>query len=415
MNKHIVFIEVSMSGAGEKAIDYAIERGYQITVVCKDIKRYNTTLPNDVNYLECDTNNLDHLLEEVRKLNNKYTINGVTTTHDYYVPQASFVAEDLGLPSISYQAAKDVRNKYKMRLNIKKHCPYLNPPFQLAYSIEEAVNFARINGYPFIAKPQDANDSWNVVKINSEDELIEYMKIAESWGLNTSGQSLASGVLLEGYIDGDEFSVETIQFKGESIQLIGVTGKALMGTERGYFVEAGAYFPVNNAYTNLLYKEVALALKMLNIDCGVIHTECRIQNGQVKIIEINPRLMGDMAGSHMIQLALDSNPCEMVVETALGNSLTWKVNSNKGAAIFGISIPETGEFGGISNLESLKKLPGVSDLKVMAKIGDKVNYPPLSNGDFVARLVTEAKTPEMALQYAKNAAKQADVLLLNRR
>ncbi|MGR5997798.1 hypothetical protein ACT7DF_22975 [Bacillus cereus] len=39
MNKHIVFIEVSMSGAGEKAIDYAIERGYRITVVCKDIKK----------------------------------------------------------------------------------------------------------------------------------------------------------------------------------------------------------------------------------------------------------------------------------------------------------------------------------------------------------------------------------------
>ncbi|MFC4770229.1 ATP-grasp domain-containing protein [Effusibacillus consociatus] len=413
MTKHIVFIEMSMTGAGEKAIEYSQEQGYHVTIVSRNPDKYSSILRPTTRVLQCETNNQEELVEAVKKLDMEQKIDGITTTADFYVPQAALAAEALGLSGMPYKAAAHARNKYYMRLNLQKYLPHLNPTFGLVFTEEEALKMAREWGFPLIAKPQDANDSLNVIRIHTEDQLVDYMRASKQWKYNSAGQPYSNGVLLEGYIEGKEFSVETVQHKGGKIQLIGVTEKVLTGAKRGYFVEIGVCFPTRTPESEILYKEVANALRSLNIDCGVIHTECRIKDGKVKILEINPRLMGDMAGSHMIELALGTSPIQFVVETALGNKIPWEPKKESGAAMYGICMPQTGLFGGIENLEEVKKMPGVAHMKVMADIGERYYYPPLSNGDFVARLVTGGETPEQALELAKEAAAHVKVKVIH--
>ncbi|MBJ6362838.1 ATP-grasp domain-containing protein [Paenibacillus sp. GCM10012307] len=408
MSKHIVFVEMSMTGAGEKAIQYALEQGYQVTLVAKDPKRYASANIGSTALFVCDTNDLDALGKGIKELHEAKAIEGITTTADFYVPQASYAAEILGLISIPYKDARSARNKYLMRLRLQESCPHLNPAFALVQSIEEARHFAERHGYPLIAKPQDGNDSLNVNLINDEQELADYIKESQAWAVNSSGQRYAEGVLLEQFIEGEEYSVETVQHKKQAIQCIGVTGKVLTGVDRGFFVEEGVFFPVRTEQTEHLFQEVSLALKELNIDCGVIHTECRVHNGAVKILEINPRLMGDMAGSHMIELALGASPIQQVVEIALGNDeALWNPTKNKGAAMYGSLSPKTGVFGGIENLSAIQKIDGVHAVKVIASEGGHYQFPPKSNGDILLRLVTEAETPEEALEIAETAAKTA--------
>jgi biotin carboxylase len=412
MSDHIVFIEMSMTGAGERCVEYARRRGYSVTVIARDPARYSGVVADPVDVAQCDTNDLQVLLTAVATLNERRRIDGITTTHDFYVPQAARAAEALGLPGLRYEAAMDARNKHRMRLALERHCPDLNPAFRLVHSEAEALATASEWGYPLIAKPPDANDSWNVVLVTSPTQLAAYMRAAVNWDRNSAGQPFSGGVLLEGVIGGTEHSVETLQYPGRAPQLLGVTGKRLLGVEDGHFAEAGLLFPLRGPTVELLFGAVARALTQLDIDCGVIHTECRLLDGKVKILEINPRLAGDMVGSHMIELALGASAVQQVVEVALGHPIAWRPTRHRGTGVYAVCMPRTGYFGGIENLEEMRGFAGVDDVRVKAGVGDLCHWPPHSNLDLVGRVVTSAETPEEALDLAMQAAERARVLVL---
>lgn len=311
-------------------------------------------------------------------------------------------ANILDLPSMPYASALKARNKYLMRCVLNRAFPEINPKFSLANHYEEALKFAKENGFPIIAKPQDQNDSLNVKKISNEKELSIYMEESKKW---MSAPLSFKGVLLEGYIDGQEYSVETIQSKNGDIHLMGITRKDLfLGSDKGNFTELGASFPVDNNQTKNLFKEVSRALKLLNIDCGAIHTECRVdRNGNIKILEINPRLAGDMLGSHVIELATGESAVEKLVEVALGNNITWKPKKHQGAALIGISCSQKGIYEGIENLDEVLKMQGVKYINIWTKIGMEVQPALFSNAQLIGRIVTEGKDPDEARDLGKKA------------
>ena len=401
-----------MTGAGERCLEYARSQGYAVTVVARDPARYAGVPFGPGEMVACDTNDRRALLGAVGALHDRHPIDGITTTHDFYTPHAALAAETLGLPGLRYAAAAGVRNKHRMREALERHCPDLNPPFRLVHTEAEALSTASEWGLPLIAKPPDANDSWNVALLTSPAQVAGYMRTAATWRCNSAGQPFSPGVLLEGFIDGTEHSVETVQHPGGAIQLMGITGKRLLGVEAGHFAEAGILFPLRGPAVELLFHEVERALQALRIDCGVIHTECRLADGRVKILEVNPRLVGDMTGSHMIELALGASAVQQVVEVALGHPVAWRPTRQAGAGKFSVCMPETGRFGGIENLEDVRRLPGVAAVRVMASAGDHCWWPPRSNLDLVARVVAGAGTPEEALRLATDAAAQARVRVL---
>ena len=154
----------------------------------------------------------------------------------------------------------------------------------------------------------------------------------------------------------------------------------------------------------MLFDAVTIAHKELGIDCGVIHTECRIVNGSVKILEVNPRLIGDMAGSHMIEIATGTSPIEYVVEISLNNFKYWEKQKESYAVLYGVLMPKTGVFKSIVNEEYIKKIEGVKIFRTMATVGNVYSYPPKSNVDIIVRLITEAESLKKAKSIAEYAA-----------
>lgn len=412
MPEHVVFVEMSLTGAGEKALEYCWQSGYEVSLITRMADRYRPLLAHPASLVECETNDFQQVVRAICELDARHQVDGVTTTHDLFVPQAALAAETLGLAGIPYSTATTIRNKYRQRMALAQHCPHLNPRFGLVHDVGEAVETALDFGLPVIGKPQNANNSWGVSRLDSLDAVRAYMEEAESWECNVAGQPLARGVLMESYIDGVECSVETVQCWGEEPQLIGVTGKEMAGAEYGKFVERGIFFPADYPHVSLLFQEVRTALIGLQVKCGVIHTECRIRDGAVKILEINPRIVGDMTGSHMIELAVGANPIDLVVETALGRKLRWQPTRQMAAGKFGICVPRSGLFGGIANLDELRSMDRVAYVRIFAQPGQMCYQPPRSNLDLVARLVALAPTPSEALQTAKDAASMAAVTML---
>ncbi len=400
MTRHIVFVEMSMTGAGERCLAYARDRGYTSTLLTAREDRYGTAAGAATRVLRCHTDDGDALLDTVARLAKSHPIDGVTTTHDLYVSQTALVAESLGLPGLTHRAACGVRNKHLMRLALQRAHSRLNPPFRLVHNADEALATAAEWGCPVVAKPQDANDSWQVVRVDSEAELAEYVRSSASWP-----DGVTQGVLLEGFLDGPEYTVETAQHAGRDVELIGVSGKEWFAGDDRHFAELAAYFPVSGTVVDTLFGEVSEALRALGIDCGVVHTECRLVDGQVKVLEINARLTGDLMGSHAIALALGASPVQQVVEIAVGNPTPWRPTRKAGSAVVGVCGPADGAvFRGIANLDTIMTEPGVEFVRMSVEPGARPHHPPRSNLDFVAWIVTSAATPDEALATAYRTA-----------
>ena len=401
---HVVFVEMSGTGAGEQCLFYSAERGYPATLLTRSPDRDD--LPDvSVDVLGCETNDVAAVVQCVTALDARHPVGGVTTTHDLYTPQAAAAAEALGLPGIRYDAVLGVRDKHRMRVRLAERCPHLNPPFRHVRSLDEALTVADEWGFPFVAKPLDSNDSWCVERIDTYDALVAYMDATERW------ESVAPGVLLEGLLEGSEHTIDTVQHKGGPLQLMCATGKEMPPGR--FFAEANCFLPVEPELSELLFREVATALEALEIDCGAVHSECRVHEGEVKILEVNPRLGGDMLGSHMIEAAYGASPIEQVVEIALGHDAPWRPTRAQGAALYGITVPSSGIFGGVRNLDEILRQEGVIGARVYASPGTECSFPPRSNGDFVGRVVALGPTAEVALEWARRAAGAADVVMLD--
>lgn len=409
--KHIVFIEASLTGAGQKAAEYAKSENYLLSFFTKNPSSY----PKDFlscfdNICCCNTNLIDELLVQVIALDRTMQINGITTTSDFYVPQASFCSNMLNLPAMLYSSACKARNKYFMRSSLEKNYAEVNPQFTLAYDIVEAGEFAKKVGYPIIAKPQNTNDSLHVKKIYSDQELEKYILDSTQWKKEKIDIHIADGVLLESFIAGEEFSVETMQSYGGDIQLVGVARKdGFLGTENGNFIELGGSFPVVSSVTNLLFSGVAKALTILKINCGVIHTECRVEDGKVKILEVNPRMVGDMMGSHVINFATGINLASMVVKIALGANAIWKPIKNNGAAMIAIHASKDGILKYI-DVSKAKNMRGIKHISILVKPGTAV-CAPRSNADLLGYIISEGEDADQARRYAYDAYKTCRVIL----
>ena len=156
MPKHIAFVEISSTGAGHTSLEYCRAQGYWVTLLCQHPEKLPPELTRDIHVVQTDTTDHAILLATALEVHTRRAINGITTSNDFFVPEAALLAAELGLPGMGYLAALSARNKYLTRLQLRTNgLDTLNPRFFLARSREYAHSCAEELRYPFIAKLQN--------------------------------------------------------------------------------------------------------------------------------------------------------------------------------------------------------------------------------------------------------------------
>ncbi len=153
-----------------------------------------------------DTNTLLQIAKDKR-------IDGILTTSDFPVRTVAIICDTLGLSGPTIDASVLCTDKYKLRQHLKE-CGFKVPRFNAVNSKETLYD---INYYPCVIKPVDSSGSRGVKKVNNIEELID----AYSYSI---GNSRNGSVIVEEYIDGDEYSVETLTQKNKT-HIIGITEK----------------------------------------------------------------------------------------------------------------------------------------------------------------------------------------------
>lgn len=232
-----------------------------------------------------------------------------------------YLAEKLELPGNSRECIKNSTNKASMRLAFQK----AGIPVPFFKTVEEGEKYSP-QSYPVIVKPTDRSGSRAITKVYKEDDLAEAV-------MNAASQSFEKKAIIEEYIEGAEYSVETISYKGHHTCLA-VTKKYTTGSPHYIEVAHIQPAPLTEEMENRVKKLVFRALDALGVVCGAAHSELRIsKKGEICIIEIGSRMGGDCIGSDLVPLSTGQDFVGMVVDTAAGKPPVLKETDKHVAAI----------------------------------------------------------------------------------
>ncbi|MDD5491135.1 MAG: ATP-grasp domain-containing protein [bacterium] len=314
---------------------------------------------------------------------------------DVEVTVASIAAE-LGLPGIKVAVARACNNKILMRQKLATgHVP--GPKFQYALTYEEAREKARIIGYPLVVKSIDNSASRGIRIIRHERELVEACTEALKYSLDKK-------ILLEEYLEGVEYSVDTVMYKGV-LYPAGISDREF-DYSRSFAIQTGSLTPslLPEETQASIYELMAKAAKAMGVDNGAFKGDIIISAGMPKILEITARLSGGFDSQYRKPYSFGINLIKATMDIALGNELDFRdliprwVKYSKTFSPF----PNPGMVKSISGLKKLKKLPGIKQVFMMIGKGDTIeDYRHCANR--VAHLIVTGDTYAQLKEREKKA------------
>jgi biotin carboxylase len=176
----------------------------------------------------------------------------------------------------------------------------------------------------------------------------------------------AGAALIEEYLAGDEYSVETFDD-----EVVGICRKHL-GPEP-HFVEVGHDFPAE--VTPLVRAELGAtsiaALQALGLGWGPAHVELRHDGTGPRVVEVNPRLAGGMI-PRMVEAAVGIDLVHHTVARVAGVAQPLRARASFAASIRFLVADRAGHLAAVDGLEEARRVPGVVEVALMREPGDPV-------------------------------------------
>lgn len=403
MSAWLALIESNTSGTGRLFARTARQRGYRPVVLTRDPERYPYLIEDDLAVLQTDTTDVPGLIRACRGLALADGLAGVTSSSEYYVATAAAVARALQRPGPPPEAIQLCRNKGHQRLRLQQ-AGVAVPAFQLVSTVAAASSAAEQMGYPVVVKPISGSGSTGVRLCSSQNEVHEHAERLLGQQANERGLSVPDQILIETFVEGDEYSVEL--FDGE---VIGITRKYL--GRPPYFVEVGHDFPASLSSTaaNAMRSVSKRALAAVGLIWGPVHLELRLTASAPVIIEINPRLAGGFI-PELVRLAQGIDLIDATIQRVVGQMPALQPRCQHHAAIRFLLSPHPGRFTGLSGTSRAAAMPGVVAVHAYKAPGQIVSC----HGDFrdrVGHIIIQGDSVAQTLAVAEQARAVVEVTL----
>ena len=291
----------------------------------------------------------------------KYGIDAiVTAATDKPLVMMARIAEKYGFPFYSVETAKWSTDKFQMKERFELGgVPHAQG--RLISNVEEAEGLI----FPVIVKPRDNSGSRGVKLCRDKNELqFSINEALENSKLDT--------VLVEEFIEGPEYSIESLHHDGKS-EVIQFTEKKT--TEFPYNVELGHIQPANISKENQqkireIVSKIGAALHFENCPS---HTELKINERGIYVIETSPRLGGDYITSTLTPLSTGVNLEDELLKISLGETINPQPKAVQYSGVRFFAFEEGSVIKHTPNEGFVKGWSHVVDFSFNLKEGDKVN------------------------------------------
>lgn len=426
--------KIMILGAGlmqKPAILAAKHLGYEAVVV--DANPNAVAVPLADRFEPIDLKDRDGLAAFADTLNKdpENGLAGVFTAGTDFSASVAFVAEHCGLPAHSFDSCLNASDKARMRGCFSKD-GVPSPSFREIEKshISEIVSDAEQGNveFPKVVKPCDNMGGRGCRLVRSKEELLPALT-------NAVQNSRTSRAIFEDYMEGAEFSIDSIVYNG-TLTITGFADRHIFYPP--YFIEMGHSLPsaVNDKIKNELIATFALGIKALGLTCGVAKADIKYTKNGPMIGEIAARLSGGYMSGWTFPYSAGMNLTEEAMKIAIGKepdyllanrkSLPWEphesvrgkeqpfalyeIKSNLVSAERAwLSIP--GKVSAVYGLDKAAGVYGVNDvLPRVTKAGDKVSFP-RNNVEKCGNVIAVALNRDKAYKSASEAVSSITIRL----
>ncbi|HKY77843.1 MAG TPA: ATP-grasp domain-containing protein [Acidimicrobiia bacterium] len=395
----LAMVESNTTGTGRKFAVAARARGLRPVLLTTRPERYPWVEEDDVDVAWADTTDPACVADVARAVASGpgaegAHLAGVVTSSEYFVAVAARAAVRLGLPGADPGAVERCRDKRRQRaalvasgVAVPAHSPATTP--------EDAVAAASAIGFPVVVKPADGTGSRGVRLCCNAAEVRDHTAALLARRHDERGRPTTGAVLVEEYVDGPEFSVETF-----GVEVIGITAKHLGPAP--WFVEYGHDFPADPSFEvvdPLLtatgcgegpYRALSAtgcaqaglaAAEALGLGFGPAHTEIRLGPRGPVVIEVNPRLAGGRIPI-LVRLATGLDLVDATVGVAIGEAASLPQARLGHASIRFLVARQPGRVRRTGGVLAASAVPGIVDVAIAARPGQRIG----GTGSFLDRV-----------------------------
>ncbi|WEH34919.1 ATP-grasp domain-containing protein [Streptomyces sp. AM 4-1-1] len=286
---------------------------------------------------------------------------------------AARVNDLFGLGGTGHEVALRFRDKGVMR----RHFAALDPEAVKAAPLREREDLAAFggrHGYPFIVKPTDATASIGVRRVDGPSDIDQvWDEVRRLTGTRTDRVStlfVLRDFLMEEYLDGPEYSVESFSFAGRHV-VVAITEKF---TDPGHCAELGHALPARlpSDVAEGVRDRVVRFLDVIGYRDGVAHTEIRIGGNGPRVIESHNRVAGDAIPELVLSAyGIDLMTLALGRPFGLVDELPDRPVAGGGASVR-VLVGEPGRVESVDGVAEARRQDGVIDVRISARPGDTV-------------------------------------------
>jgi len=303
--------------------------------------------------------------ENVLRIASKEGVDGILCTGDYSVIPASYASTKLGLSCIPYNIATLVSNKGKLFEKFRK-CGVSLPKGKLVSNLKEAKSYAQELGFPIILKPASSfGGSRGVIRVENSAHLSERYYYCKKNNLDPK-------IIMEQFLPGIEHTIESITINGKT-HTLAISDK--IRTTGAYCVGLSLDYPSiqRKSIISKLKKQAGLAISASGIKNGVTHIEAISFKNEVYIIDFGARGgAGGYITSVVVPKLIGINMMEKMIQISLGEKISSLKPRFSQFVTYRFLSAKPGIVQEIKGIKKRKKIPGLIDLKVLVKKGDKI-------------------------------------------
>jgi hypothetical protein len=329
-------------------------------------------------------------------------VDGIVAVGDRPAYIAALAAELMGIPYNSADSVAASRNKFVARERFSA-AGLLVPDFHRIPVAEGPDRAAYQTHYPCVLKPLSLSASRGVIRADHPAGFIAAFRRIASLLADPDIARLHEDqdrfLQVESFIEGREFALEGILAKGK-LRVLALFDKP--DPLDGPFFEETLYVTPSRESADTqeaIVRTTQAAVKALGLTEGPIHAEMRMNQRGVWMLEVAARPIGGLCARVLPGLE------ELILRHAAGENDGALAMSTAAAGVMMIPIPRAGIYVDVGGLQRALAEPGIEDVIVTAKQGQKLI--PLPEGaSYLGFMFSRAATPDAAEQALRNAHEQ---------
>ncbi|MFE5084435.1 ATP-grasp domain-containing protein [Streptomyces mirabilis] len=292
-------------------------------------------------------------LADITHYGRRIGVQALLTVNEYLTDLAASACAALGLPGNDPERAGAARNKALMAAALDDG-HVITPRTTIVADLRELRDLypAEAVGFPCVVKPADGAGSAGVTVVTGPEGLEPAWHAARAARV-MYGLPRDERVLVQEYVGGREFSVESVTQHGVTTHLCITRKHTTGGTHR---VELGHALPARlpAAAERTLLDQAGRAVTAVGVRNGATHTELVLgADGRCTVLEIGARLGAGHIGV-LIQHALGIDPWRTLWDIALGrHPAALTPTRGRYAAVRFLTTPHAGRLVAVTGLPAV--------------------------------------------------------------